>query len=151
SEQEAIIHHPQGSHARVLAIAGSGKTTTLVHRLKHLVMEEDVSPDKVLVLMFNRLARSQFGQKLATSGLPPHLQPKIYTFHAFAFRFINVMVRSGQIPRYTDLWVGERSELYRIYLGRAIENLERRGLIPPDKVGAADVMRAISLWKGSMI
>jgi DNA helicase-2/ATP-dependent DNA helicase PcrA len=151
SEQEAIVHHPQGSHARVLAVAGSGKTTTLVHRLKHLMVQEDVSPDKVLVLMFNRLARQQFGQKLAISGLPPHLQPKIYTFHAFAFRFINAMVRSGQIPRYTDLWVGERSELYRIYLGRAIENLERRGLIPPEIVGPADVMRAISLWKGSMI
>ena len=29
--------HPLGQHARVLAVAGSGKSTTMAHRIKHLV------------------------------------------------------------------------------------------------------------------
>jgi DNA helicase-2/ATP-dependent DNA helicase PcrA len=33
SEQETIIRHPVGHHARILAVAGSGKTTTMAHRV----------------------------------------------------------------------------------------------------------------------
>lgn len=42
SEQQAIINHPVGQHARVLAVAGSGKTSTMVARIKHLVLGKDV-------------------------------------------------------------------------------------------------------------
>lgn len=86
AEQKAIIHHP----------AGSGKTTTLVHRLRHLLVEEEAAPTGILVLMFNRLARQQFEQKLARVGLPEHLNPRVYTFHAFAYHFITGS--SGRIP-----------------------------------------------------
>ena len=36
-EQLAVVHHPLDQHARVLAVAGSGKSTTMAHRIKHLV------------------------------------------------------------------------------------------------------------------
>ena len=31
-EQLDVVHHPLGQHARVLAVAGSGKSTTMAHR-----------------------------------------------------------------------------------------------------------------------
>jgi len=31
-EQVQVVHHPLGSHALVLAVAGSGKSTTMAHR-----------------------------------------------------------------------------------------------------------------------
>jgi DNA helicase-2/ATP-dependent DNA helicase PcrA len=37
SEQQAVVAHPTGFHARVLAVAGSGKTTTMAHRVKQLL------------------------------------------------------------------------------------------------------------------
>lgn len=151
AEQEAIIHHPCGCHARVLAVAGSGKTTTLVHRLRHLLLEEEAAPTSVLVLMFNRLARQQFEEKLARVGLPEHLRPRVYTFHAFAYHFIRAMIRTGLIPRYTDLWVGARGELERLYARRAIENLEKRRIIPPETVDVSEVLAAIGLWKGALL
>lgn len=43
-EQEQVIQHPLGQHARVLAVAGSGKSTTMAHRIKHLVQDCIVRP-----------------------------------------------------------------------------------------------------------
>ena len=71
SEQEAVVHHPLDRHARVLAVAGSGKTTTMAHRIKYLVTECGVTPSSVKVLMFNRLARVQFQETLASIGIAP--------------------------------------------------------------------------------
>ena len=34
-EQQAVIHHPIGKHARVLAVAGSGKSFTMACRIQH--------------------------------------------------------------------------------------------------------------------
>jgi len=33
-EQEQVVAHPLGQHARVLAVAGSGKSTTMAHRIR---------------------------------------------------------------------------------------------------------------------
>ena len=30
-EQQLVVHHPLDHHARVLAVAGSGKSTTMAH------------------------------------------------------------------------------------------------------------------------
>ena len=59
-EQLNVIHHPLGRHARVLAVAGSGKSFTMACRIQHLVQECQVAPHTIRVLMFNRLARQQF-------------------------------------------------------------------------------------------
>jgi DNA helicase-2/ATP-dependent DNA helicase PcrA len=56
-EQLAVMHHPMGRHARVLAVAGSGKSFTMACRIQHLVMDCHIPPHSIKVLMFNRLAR----------------------------------------------------------------------------------------------
>ena len=56
-EQVAIIEHPLNKHARVLAVAGSGKTSTMVKRIRYLVEKHGVPPSSIQVLMFNRLAK----------------------------------------------------------------------------------------------
>jgi DNA helicase-2/ATP-dependent DNA helicase PcrA len=56
-EQLAVMHHPLGRHARVLAVAGSGKSFTMACRIQHLVMDCHIPPHSIKVLMFNRLAR----------------------------------------------------------------------------------------------
>ena len=38
-EQKALVLHPQGHHAKVLAVVGSGRTSALVYRIKHLVVK----------------------------------------------------------------------------------------------------------------
>jgi DNA helicase-2/ATP-dependent DNA helicase PcrA len=79
SEQQEVIHHPLGMHARVLAVAGSGKSTTLAHRVKYLVMHKHVPPESIHILMFNALARLEFRDRLEKTGLPAEMQPAVHT------------------------------------------------------------------------
>jgi DNA helicase-2/ATP-dependent DNA helicase PcrA len=151
TEQNAVINHSLGRHARVLAVAGSGKTTTLAHRVKHLLTEQHVPPGAIQVLMFNRLARVQFQQRLADIGIPRGQQPPVDTFHSFSYRLIKEMMHAGVIPTATEFWLNGRGEQEWLYVNVAITNLERRKQVPPGKVDAEEAMQAISLWKGSLI
>lgn len=150
-EQQAVVTHAFGQHARVLAVAGSGKTTTMVHRIDYLVRQKQVNPERIRVLMFNSLARRQFKEKLDEVRIPENLQPQVHTFHSFAYQFIQEMVIAGLLPGMLDFWVGDREERRRICVHRAIDNLVSQGKIPPDSVDPDDALEAIGLWKASLI
>jgi DNA helicase-2/ATP-dependent DNA helicase PcrA len=150
-EQLAVIHHPIGKHARVLAVAGSGKSYTMACRIQHLVQECHVAPHAIRVLMFNRLARQQFHTHLDRTGLPDTMQPEIHTFHSFSFQVINTMVRIGVLPGLTQFWTGEKEELIWLTAKRAAESLERQHQIPPNTIETEATLNAISLWKGALL
>ncbi len=101
-EQQRIVHHGKG-HARVSAVAGSGKTTAMVARVRRL-LEQGVSPDLIRVLMFNRSASDTFVAKLRKSlvdtGMTP---PVVHTFHALGLRLVESFTRRGALPAYTLL------------------------------------------------
>ena len=95
-EQQAVINH-HGGHAIVTAVAGSGKTSTLVaHVLQQLERGQD--PRRILVLMFNRRAREDFERKLARSATVPVTLPDIRTYHSMGLRLYQSFVRLGQLP-----------------------------------------------------
>lgn len=68
----------------VLAGAGTGKTSVIVGKVAHLVRNEDVSPDEVLVLAFNRKAADEIRRRLKGDLSAAH----IHTFHSFGRRVI---------------------------------------------------------------
>lgn len=150
-EQLAVVQHPLGQHARVLAVAGSGKSFTMACRIQHLVEECQVPPHAIRVLMFNRLARQQFRTHLERTGLPETQQPEVHTFHSFSFQVINSMVRLGVLPGLTQFWMGEQEELTWLTVKRAIESLERQNAIPKNAVESEAALNAISLWKGALL
>jgi len=150
-EQKAIVFHPQGHHAKVLAAVGSGKTSTLVYRIEHLVVENNVNPASIQVLMFNRWARQQFVEKLDEVGILTAQQPKVNTFHSFANVVIKDLQKRGLIGIQWENWVEEREEEARRTLHRVVQNLENIKKIPPDSVDIEEAYDAIRLWKGSLI
>jgi DNA helicase-2/ATP-dependent DNA helicase PcrA len=99
-EQLHIINH-SGGHARVSAVAGSGKTTTMVARVGHL-LQQGVMADRILVLMFNKSARDSFAEKMniRLASLNCSL-PEIRTFHSLGMRLVKSFTRRGVLPPYT--------------------------------------------------
>ncbi|MCE2526777.1 MAG: UvrD-helicase domain-containing protein, partial [Actinomycetia bacterium] len=75
----------------VLAGAGTGKTVTIVGKVAHLVRNEGVRPDEILVLAYNRKAAEEIRERL-----PPDLSgSRVSTFHAFGR---SVIAKSGGAP-----------------------------------------------------
>jgi DNA helicase-2/ATP-dependent DNA helicase PcrA len=150
-EQQALINHPVGMHARVLAVAGSGKSFTMACRIRHLVLDCRIPPHAIRVLMFNTLARQQFRYHLEQTGLPEVLQPEVHTFHSFSYQVIREMVRLDVLPGLTQFWTGEKEELIWLTAKRAIESLECQKQIPLESVESEEALNAISLWKGALL
>lgn len=93
AEQQNIIQHQIG-HARVTAGAGTGKSTTIVKRIKRLI-DEGVSATKIRALMFNTSASEEFSAKLklALNTTDFKRLPKTTTFHGAGTQLINILLR----------------------------------------------------------
>ena len=68
----------------VLAGAGTGKTSVIVGKVVHLVRNQGVSPDEILVLAFNRKAAAEIADRLPGDLSAAHVR----TFHGFGRRVI---------------------------------------------------------------
>lgn len=98
-EQLSIVQHQQG-HARVIAVAGAGKTTTLVHFIKQRLLAGS-NPKRMLVLMYNKAAQTDFQIKLQQVISQQEfrtLLPDVRTFHALGFKIYHRLISQGQLP-----------------------------------------------------
>ncbi len=99
-EQQEIVNH-SGGHAKVSAVAGSGKTTTMVARVEHL-LAQGVEPGKLLILMFNKSARDSFEVKLRKALAPAQKQiPEVRTFHSLGLSLTKSFGKRGAVPQYS--------------------------------------------------
>ncbi len=141
-EQRSIIEHDLKSHATVLAVAGSGKTTTMVHRIRYLVTHG--VPDRAIrAVMYNASAREDFAAKLSAAQLS---SVKVQTFHAMGNGILEWAQKRQYLTKRT-LVTADRDvfELIRaaIRIVRDQEDTDR----PLD---TDDAKAAISTWKAML-
>lgn len=84
--QRRIVSDSESRALLVLAGPGSGKTRVVVHRAAALLALENVAPEQILILAYNRTAvaevRERLGALLSPLGLS--YRPKVLTFHGLA-------------------------------------------------------------------
>ncbi len=121
-EQDAIITAPIG-HYVISAVAGSGKTTTLAHRIKYL-LDQGISSQRIVILMFNRSAREDFQRKLAavlqatdtsTPNQHVHQAPEVRTFHAMAYRLYKRFIQEGYLPEFNPAILSDKEQDFQIW------------------------------------
>ena len=108
SDQIKAIKHI-GTHARLLAGPGTGKTKTITHRVLSLILKHKVEPDTIILLAFTRLAAEQLKDEiektLKSSG---QRVPHVSTLHSFAFKQLQYNSnKAGVLPkpiRIADDW-----------------------------------------------
>ncbi len=89
TDQEHFLKSYEGGYVGLTAVPGAGKTTVLVRLFLQLV-EQGVSPDKILVLSYTRAASRNFQDRLVAEApqLSRHRLDNICTIHACALRLI---------------------------------------------------------------
>ena len=91
-EQAAAIAHDEEA-TLVLAGAGTGKTRVIVGKVAHLVRNQGVLPEEILVLAYNRDAAQEIRDRLGSdlSGVA------VRTFHAFGGQVIGATSSAPKI------------------------------------------------------
>jgi DNA helicase-2/ATP-dependent DNA helicase PcrA len=147
SEQSAVIHHP-GGHALVGAVAGSGKSQTLVERVAYLV-ENGCAFDRVLVLMFNVAAAEEFTTRLAQRM--PHLpNPQVMTFHAYGQSLCRQLERAGLLASAYLLDEAQAAPLGREVLEFVNQRREASQRIDITSEAVDELLSAMDFLKGAL-
>lgn len=84
SEVQSQIVKETSRAAMVLAGPGSGKTTVVIHRVAYLLMIEEIKPEKILILAYNRLAVLELRNRLKELVGCHAVGVTIQTFHGLA-------------------------------------------------------------------
>ncbi len=103
-EQQAIIEYPL-LPLRVIAGAGTGKTTTIVHRLAHLV-DRGLSPERAVGITFTNKAAEELAGRLR-EALPELAEAgrevEVTTYHGFAYGILQEFGAIVGVERDTDI------------------------------------------------
>ncbi|MGN6529545.1 MAG: UvrD-helicase domain-containing protein [Burkholderiaceae bacterium] len=86
-DQKAAIEAKE-KHVHVVAGPGTGKTTTLIHRVKKLIEVDRVDPRKILVLTFTNKAAAELVDRLQRANVKGASEIWAGTFHAFGLEFL---------------------------------------------------------------
>jgi DNA helicase-2/ATP-dependent DNA helicase PcrA len=115
-QQTDIIQHDH-SHAKVVAVAGAGKTTTLALFIQQR-LAMGVNPKRMLVIMYNKSAQLDFTQKLNQIMAPTRGRlPQVRTFHSLALKIYQGLIADSLLPSFEgDLISGVEQEkiLFRL-------------------------------------
>lgn len=83
----------------ISAVAGSGKTTTMIGRLVRLILS-GVNPERILVLMFGKAASDDFTLRLQQEAQKHQFTPpRVMTFHAFGMKLVRAMEQQRLLPQ----------------------------------------------------
>jgi len=86
--------HELGGPALLLAGPGTGKTTRIAYRLKHLIEEVGVEPESITLITFTRAAAAEMRARIAHANkprcyIPTDRRPRqIRTMHSLGMRII---------------------------------------------------------------
>lgn len=85
--QKKAINFYEGC-CNVIAAAGSGKTSVLVHRIYNLVMNHNVNPNNILAITFSKKAKENMLERLKNLMPDYYSFLHIETFHSFGYSLI---------------------------------------------------------------
>lgn len=136
-EQLEILEHPPGAHALVHAAPGAGKTTTLVGRVVRL-LDQEVDPRRIRVVMFNKAIQETFVARLAAADVTG---VSVTTFDALGLEVLRVAERQRRlslplevVPHRTTDWA------------RAVHRQFARTIETADEIA-----EAIYFWKAHLV
>jgi DNA helicase-2/ATP-dependent DNA helicase PcrA len=110
--QREAIEHVDGPML-VVAGAGTGKTSVLIHRIARLVEQGHAQPEDVLSLTYTVAAAGEMRNRVRTLvGKPIHSA----TFHDYCFDLLKRSERDFRVLDEKDLWIYLRKRIHELHL-----------------------------------
>lgn len=148
-QQQAIVEHTWGP-ALVFAVAGSGKTTCMVQRIKRLLEKKIVPPEKILATSFNNSAVQDIIAQLTALGVPSTVQCR--TLHALGYQLLRMAAARKYLPRE---WLAGRDPegLHTRLIGQTLTRMALEQGIDSSElnIDREDLKNQISIWKGNLV
>lgn len=142
-QTRAALH--ENGHAKVLAGAGSGKSTMLIERIDNLINNLKRSHETIGIVMFGADPAEKFKERLV-KRLKSNQVPLVFTFHRLGSQFlIPILTKANLIP-YARLEVSEHKlkKLCITVLGRYLQTSQQQ------YAAVHDFMSFIDLVKGTL-
>lgn len=142
--QTRAAQHEKG-HAKVLAGAGSGKSTMLIERIANLLNNLKISHETICTVMFGADPAEKFKDRLARR-IKTNQVPSVFTFHRLGSQFLIPILQKNNLIPYARLEVSEHK------LKKLCITVLSRYLQTPQQQYAAvhDFMSFIDLAKGTL-
>ncbi|MBZ2174227.1 ATP-dependent helicase [Schnuerera sp. xch1] len=87
-EQKKAIYHTNGP-ALILAVPGAGKTTVLIHRTANLIINYNISPEKILSITFSKSSAKDMKDRFnKLYGNISKMPVRFSTIHSFSYSLI---------------------------------------------------------------
>lgn len=87
-QQAEIVKYEPCTNIRILASAGSGKTTTITTRIAYIIQEQNVREDSIFLTTFSRNASDTMKERI--ESLIGQTRVYVGTFHALANRILKL-------------------------------------------------------------
>jgi len=110
--QREAIGHDHGPML-VIAGAGTGKTSVLIHRIARLIQQRHARPDEVIALTYTVAAAEEMGSRVRTLlGKPVHAA----TFHDYCLGLLRRAKKDFGVLDEKDLWIYLRKRIPELRL-----------------------------------
>jgi DNA helicase-2/ATP-dependent DNA helicase PcrA len=110
--QREAIEHAHGPML-VVAGAGTGKTSVLIHRIARLVQQGHANPDQILALTYTVAAAGEMHDRVRSLlGRPIHSA----TFHDYCLGLLKRNGRDFGVLDDKDLWIYLRKRIHELHL-----------------------------------
>lgn len=86
-KQQEAVETTEG-RIKIVAGAGSGKTSVLVHRYVYLVNELGIDPNNILCMTFTNKAAAEMKNRIGKMTASSNVNDFVCTIHGFSVKFI---------------------------------------------------------------
>lgn len=116
SEQQKAVEFGDGP-LLIIAGAGTGKTTVVTERIKHIISEGRAKPSEILALTFTEKAAREMEERVDVIMPYGYTQMWISTFHKFCDRILRLeAIHIGLNPSYVLMTDTDATMLFRRHL-----------------------------------
>ncbi len=112
-EQQEAVKHKEGP-LLIIAGAGTGKTTVVTERIKHLIISKAAKPAEILALTFTQKAAREMEERVDIAMPYGYTDMWISTFHNFCDRLLRAeALHVGLDPKFRLISEADATKLVR--------------------------------------